>query len=218
MRWTVLVPMRSLPNAKSRLAASVPSELFTQLVEAIRVDTLTAAREAAPVARVVVVGDLPGDGVTLVQRTPGLNGALRDGAAHARAHWPRDGVAALVGDLPALRPGHLADALDAAAAEPAAFVPDHSGTGTTLLTATPPALLDPRFGAGSAARHAAVAVALTAAAGLRHDVDTAGDLTAAAALGLGPRTSQVLGTPETLLSFSSTRHDGDYECGTPDRG
>ena len=218
MRWTVLVPQRSLPSAKSRLASTVAAELFESLVTAIRADTLAAVRAAEPVARVVVVGDRPADGVTLVQTRPGLNGALRDGAAHARACWPRDGVAALVGDLPALRPGDLADALDAAAASPAGFVADRSGTGTTLLTATPPAHLDPRFGAGSAARHASIAVALPAAAGLRHDVDTADDLTAATALGLGPRTAQVLGAPETLLSFSSTRHDGGYDCGTPDRG
>ncbi len=83
MRWTVLVPLRSLPSAKSRLASTVPAELFEDLVDAIRADTLAAVRAAGPVARVVVVGDRPADGVTLVQTQPGLNGALRDGAAYA---------------------------------------------------------------------------------------------------------------------------------------
>ena len=114
--------------------------------------------------------------MTLVQTQPGLNGALRDGAAYARTRWPGDGVAALVGDLPAVRPDELAAALDAAAAHPAAFVPDSPGTGTTLLTARPGHVLEPRFGEGSAARHAAVAARLTAGPGLRHDVDTADDL------------------------------------------
>jgi len=77
----VLVPIRSLPSAKSRLASSVPAEVFERLVTAIRADTLDAVRAADPVARVVVVGDLPGPGVTLVQTSPGLNGALRDGAS-----------------------------------------------------------------------------------------------------------------------------------------
>lgn len=189
MRWTVLVPIRSLPSAKSRLASSVPAEVFERLVTAIRADTLDAVRAADPVARVVVVGDLPGPGVTLVQTSPGLNGALRDGASHAVEWWPDDGVAALVGDLPALRPRELAEALDAAAGHPAAFVPDRTGTGTTTLAARPGAVLDPQFGPGSAARHRAVATELRAAAGLRHDVDTAEDLAAAAALGLGPHTS-----------------------------
>jgi 2-phospho-L-lactate/phosphoenolpyruvate guanylyltransferase len=192
MKWTVLVPIRALPSAKSRLAPSVPAEIFEQLVSAIRADTLAAARASVPVARVVVVGDQPGDGITLVQRSTGLNGALRDGAAHAREHWPQDGVAALVGDLPAVRPEELAHALDEAARHDAAFVPDRTGTGTTLLTARPGTALDPRFGAGSAARHGSFAVPLEAGAGLRHDVDTAADLVAATELGLGDFTAAVV--------------------------
>lgn len=189
MRWTVLVPVRALPSAKSRLSSTVAAALFEPLVRGIRADTLAAVRAAAPVARTVVVCDVPGEGVDLVQTSPGLNGALRDGAALARRRWPRDGVAALVGDLPALRPQELADALDDAARYPCAFVPDRDGTGTTLLTARPGADLDPRFGAASAARHQAIAVELAAGPGLRHDVDTADDLVAAAEVGLGVHTA-----------------------------
>jgi 2-phospho-L-lactate guanylyltransferase len=191
MRWTVLVPIRALPSAKSRLASSVSPTVFERLVAAIRADTLAAARAAGPVARVVVVGDEPGAGVTLVQTSPGLNGALRDGADHAREHWKLDGVAALVGDLPAVRAEELAAALDEAAGYATAFVPDRTGTGTTLLTASPGAVFDPRFGDGSAARHRAIATELSAGAGLRHDVDTAQDLAAAAVVGLGPQTAAV---------------------------
>jgi 2-phospho-L-lactate/phosphoenolpyruvate guanylyltransferase len=189
VRWTVLVPVRALPSAKSRLAATVPAAAFTRLVPAIRADTVAAARAARPVARVVIVGDRPGPDVTLVQTSPGLNGALRDGAAYARERWPRDGVAALVGDLPALRADELAAALDAAAALPSAFVPDRTGTGTTLLTARPGTDFDPRFGAGSAARHRMTAAELRAGASVRHDVDTAEDLAAAARVGLGAHTA-----------------------------
>jgi 2-phospho-L-lactate guanylyltransferase len=188
MAWTVLVPLRALPSAKSRLADTVPPELHADLVEAIRADTLEAVRATESVARVVVIGDRPGRGVTLVQSSAGLNGALCDGAAFASAHWPDDGIAALVGDLPALRSSELANALDDAAAVPTAFVPDASGTGTTLLTATPGAELRPEFGDGSAARHGAHAAELDAGDGLRADVDTAADLAAAARIGLGPRT------------------------------
>ena len=81
--------------------------------------------------------ELP-DGVeVVVQRTAGLNPALREAAEHATASWPADGVAALVGDLPAVRPDELAATLAAAAALPAGYVPDAEGTGTTLLTARP---------------------------------------------------------------------------------
>lgn len=191
MKWTVLVPIRALPDAKSRLSSTVAAALFEPLVAAIRADTLAAVRAAAPVARTVVVSDRPGDGVTLVQTSTGLNGALRDGAALARRCWPGDGVAALVGDLPALRAEELATALDDASERPCAFVADREGTGTTLLTARPGVDLDPRFGAGSARLHRAIAVELAGGAGLRHDVDTADDLAAAALVGLGTHTAGV---------------------------
>lgn len=187
------MPMRALPSAKSRLAAGVPAQLHADLVTAIRADTLAAVHGAATIARVVIIGDRPGPDVTLVQTTPGLNGALRDGAGYARARWPEDGIAALVGDLPALRAAELDEALEAAAAYAHAFVPDAPGTGTTLLAATPGAPLHPGFGPGSAARHGEHAQRLDAGPGLRHDVDTVEDLTAAADVGLGPATAALLG-------------------------
>jgi len=124
----------------------------------------------------------------LVQSEPGLNNALREGAALAAARWPDDGVAALVGDLPALRPEDLDEALAAAAHHKRAYVADAAGTGTTLLTAGPGTELLPEFGAGSAARHGRTAATVPAGRGLRQDVDTTEDLAAAAAIGLGPAT------------------------------
>lgn len=192
VRWTVLVPIRALPNAKSRLAADLPPDVHADIVAAIRADTVAAARATSAVARVIVVGDQPGPDVTFVQHSPGLNGALRDGAAWVRRNWPADGIAALVADLPALTPDDLSAALDAAAGRPVSFVPDAAGTGTTLLAAAPGHDLDPRFGPDSAARHAESGVALAAGAGLREDVDTRAELDAAVLLGVGPRTAAVL--------------------------
>jgi 2-phospho-L-lactate guanylyltransferase len=194
VRWTVLIPVKSLPEAKSRLTgASADPAAHARLVRAIRADTVAAAREADGVARLVLVldgpaADLAPGGLTFVQTVPGLNAALAEAADDARRRWPQDAVAALVGDLPALRSTDLAAALAAAATHEHAYVPDASGTGTTLLTAAPGAALRPRFGAGSAHRHAEVAAALDAAAGLRRDVDTGADLHLAAALGVGPAT------------------------------
>jgi 2-phospho-L-lactate guanylyltransferase len=202
MRWTVLVPLRSLPSAKSRLAESLAPAVHAALVEAIRADTLAAVRAAVPVARVVVIGDAPGDGITLVQASRGLNGALRDGAAYAEQRWPADGVAALVGDLPALRADELGAALEAAAGHPAAFVADATGTGTTLLAASPGTTLDPHFGAGSAARHAVIAIAVAAGASLRTDVDTIADLADAARVGLGGQTAAVIAAHELVARSS----------------
>ena len=203
MRWTVLIPAKALPDAKSRLAgATADAAAHRALVEAIRADTAAAAREAANVARVVLVTDRAtgaSDRLTFVQRAPGLNAALAEAAAEASARWPADGVAALVGDLPALRADELSVALDAAAAHPRAYVADAPGSGTTMLTALPGVELAPHFGEGSAARHGRHATPLAGRPGLRHDVDTAADLDAALALGVGVATLHALrGTRESV--------------------
>jgi len=196
VRWTVLIPARSLPEAKSRLlGATADPAAHARLVLAIREDTIAAARTAAGVARIVLVTDGPtasGADPVFVQSRPGLNAALDEGAEHAAAQWPADGVAVLVGDLPALRSEELAEALALAAAHLRAYVPDAEGTGTTLLTAVADQPLLPTFGAGSAARHGASAATLAAGAGLRADVDTAADLQAVLALGVGPATRAAL--------------------------
>jgi 2-phospho-L-lactate guanylyltransferase len=104
-------------------------------------------------------------------------------------------VAVLLGDLPALRPADLEDALAAASAFSRAVVVDAEGTGTTLLTASAGVPLDPAFGAGSAAEHVRrghVALDVPDLSGLRQDVDRLGDLAAVAELGAGRATSQVL--------------------------
>jgi 2-phospho-L-lactate/phosphoenolpyruvate guanylyltransferase len=204
VRWTVLVPLRALPSAKTRLARDLSTEQHAELVAAIRTDTLAAVRASEPVARVVVVGDVAGPGVTLVQHSGGLNGALRDGWAFATRRWPEDGIAALVCDLPALRPAELSAVLDRAAVLSRCYVPDADGTGTTLLAVTRGTDLDPRFGLGSAARHAASgAVAVAAGPGLRQDVDTVEDLAAASGLGLGERTASVIGAPHNAIRLPS---------------
>lgn len=195
MRWTLIVPVKALPGAKSRLAATLgddSSHVHGALVEAMRADVLAAAAATGQVAHVLVVADAearyPAD-VVIRQRRPGLNGAIEDGAEYATRQWPDHGVAALVGDLAALRPEELGAALDLAAAHGQAFVSDADGTGTTLLAATPGERLRPAFGAGSAARHGAYAVRLDGGPGLIRDVDTADDLAAALEVGVGPATA-----------------------------
>lgn len=203
LRWTVVIPVKSLPAAKSRLAPmTADAAAHRRLVEAIRSDTIAAARRADGVARVLLVTDTlspaevpdaAADHLQLAQVQPGLNGALGDGADYAATQWPGDGIAVLVGDLPALQPDELAAALAAASAAGGGFVADADGTGTTLLASVPGDILAPRFGAGSAARHGAFAVSLPAGPGLRRDVDTAADLDAAASeVGVGPATARVL--------------------------
>jgi len=195
MRWTVLVPMRSLPSAKSRLVElTADARAHRALVEAIRRDTLAAVTATDGVDRVVLVVDeaIVTDHDMVVQRAPGLNAAVVEAQLWAHNRWPSNPIAAVVGDLPALRPADLASALEAAQQADRAFVPDSSGAGTTMLSALPGVELRPAFGDGSAARHASIAEEVEAAASLRLDVDTPEDLAAASTLGVGPQTAKLI--------------------------
>lgn len=210
MCWSVVVPVKGLATAKSRLRAAVPADLHPALVLAMTADTVAAALAAFPVRLVVVVADDPAAvaaarrlGAMALADSPaaGLNAALRYGAEQASATEPRCGIAALTADLPALSSVELSRALAAAAAHPRAFVADHRGSGTTMLTARPGWALSPAYGENSRVRHAeGGAVDLLAAATLpagsvrsvRSDVDTPTDLLAARALGLGRHTAALL--------------------------
>ncbi|WBB56901.1 2-phospho-L-lactate guanylyltransferase [Verrucosispora sp. WMMD573] len=196
--WTVVVPVKRLAAAKTRLRGGLPGVPHQDLALALAADTLAAVRACPGVAEILVVTDdaqvadaarSAGARVLPDVADAGLNAAFRHGAAGV-AGW----VAGLTADLPALRPAELAAALRTALSGPPEvrqFVADAPGTGTVLLAAPPGVPLDPRFGPGSAAAHAASgARPLTGDwPSLRRDVDTAGDLAAAARLGLGPRTT-----------------------------
>jgi 2-phospho-L-lactate/phosphoenolpyruvate guanylyltransferase len=198
--WSVLMPVKVLEQAKSRLAA-LAGERRGELALALACDTVTAVLACAEVARVIVITDdqvagtaLAELGALVVPDEPGdgLNAALRHGAAYASSRWPGDGTAALSADLAALRDEEIGRALNAASTWPTAFVADAPGDGTTLYTAAPGMPFRPAFGLGSRARHAAdgaVELDLSGVPGLRRDVDTPDDLRGAAALGLGPRSA-----------------------------
>lgn len=198
----LLVPLKPLHLAKTRLLADRAPDGHIELVAAMALDTVTAARRAPGVSGVVVVssdpvltGELTAIGVEVLPDAPGagLNAALRHGDALLRSRGVRR-LGALQADLPALRPAELGAVLDAAGTD-RSFCPDLPGTGTTLLLAEPRLPLDPRFGADSAAEHArsGAKTLLGPWESVRRDVDTTADLAAAAALGLGPRSARQLG-------------------------
>lgn len=206
MTWTVVVPVKDLDRAKTRLdlgALGAPPVARSDLALAFALDTIDAVLAARRVGALVVVTHEPRllaelsapRGRQGVRVVPDPGGGL-DAALSAGVDAAGDGpVAVLLGDLPALRPADLDAALDLAGELALAVVPDAQGTGTTLLTARSAAMLVPRFGPGSAAAHEAAGhVRLeSVAAGLRQDVDSSDDLVRAAALGVGAATARVLG-------------------------
>ncbi|MGW1074626.1 2-phospho-L-lactate guanylyltransferase [Streptomyces sp. NPDC002537] len=205
MVWTLVVPLKPLSLAKSRLVGGrgpvVPDR--PALALAFALDTVAAALSCRAVDDVVVVTDDPVAGAELgalgarVLPEPdrgsgGLNGALAHGARSVRTGRPGSAVATLNADLPALRAMELGRVLDSAAEFPRAFLADRAGIGTTLLAAAPGMELAPAFEGQSRTRHRASGareIELAGVDSVRQDVDTEDDLRAALALGVGPRTA-----------------------------
>lgn len=200
-RWTVVLPVKGGPAAKSRLGG--PPELAAAIVR----DSLDAISSCPDVAGVVVVSSDPAVAgqvasvatVVVPERHPGagLVQAVRDGVDST---GDRPGpVAVLLPDVPAARPEDIGAALQATRAAlaarpmaPMAVVPDTEGTGTVLLAARSARGLDPAFGPESATEHVrrgAVRLDLDLPR-LRRDVDTPADLRAVLELGAGPRTAR----------------------------
>lgn len=205
--WTVVIPVKALPHAKTRLAADVstPADLAIAFLH----DTLSAVQATALVERTVVVTADPvvaalaqRVGATAVDDSahPGINPAAQHGAQH-RA--PGTAIAIIVSDLPCLTPDALTATLDAASKHRHAFLADLDGTGTTMWFASPEAPVEPLFGVQSRGAHAdaggidlvaahpALADALVPA---RLDIDTVAALEHAITVGVGTATAEALQT------------------------
>jgi len=207
--WSVVIPVKRLPEAKSRLAPLV-GEHRAALALAFASDTVAAASASPLVAAVFAVTDdeevarqLRGLGARILPEGPGgggngsgsggLNGAVEAGRLHAHADAPNRRVAALTSDLPGLRTADLTNAL-LAVPEGRAFVADAPGSGTTLLLSDAAGRLDPRFGPNSRYAHEASGARLLEGVGqsLRRDVDTVTDLAEVVRLGVGRHTAAAL--------------------------
>jgi 2-phospho-L-lactate guanylyltransferase len=217
-RWAVVVPFKGSADAKSRLSGSFDSAERAAIALAFLVDTVSAVSRVRAVSSVIVVSNQPGLAAHLaasVGRAPGradvetrvitdpgggINAAVASGLAHARAVAPDAFVAAVTGDLAALRPPDLAEvfALSEAASTTGTtltFVPDREGSGTTMVAFAPGANAPTRFGMGSCGAHAAAGyrpLAVSAESSLRLDIDDTDDLEQARLLGLGEATRAVL--------------------------
>ena len=199
-RFVALVPVKSPARGKSRLTG-ISDDLRRDLAVAFALDTVTAVCATSAVAEVVVV---TGDPSVVERAAPlgcsvepdrgDLNGSLVAAAASLAGRRPELQPVAVCADLPALRPGDLALALEQSVPGSASFVADHTGTGTTLFGA-PYSAFVPQFGPSSRAAHRAAGAIeiLGELRGLRRDVDSMADLDALVATGwLGDRTREVL--------------------------
>lgn len=200
----LIVAVKRLASAKTRLSPVFTAQAREALVLAMLVDTLTAAAAVPDLAAITVITPdahaaaaatglgarvLP-DPTPADHRDP-LNNAITVAERELLGSYAN--VLVLQGDLPALQPAELAEAITAARHHRRSFVTDRQGNGTALLAAfgVP---LQPLFGADSAQRHRhSGAVELSGRwPGLRCDVDTPDDLAAARTVGLGAATTRAV--------------------------
>ncbi|WP_144207870.1 2-phospho-L-lactate guanylyltransferase [Mycobacterium tilburgii] len=200
----LIIAVKRLTAAKTRLAPVFSARTRETVVLAMLVDTVTAAARVGSVGLITVI--TPDEAAAAAVAKLGAR-VLADPAPeghpdplnHAIAAAERSvaesfaNVIALQGDLPALQSQELDEAIAAARQHQRSFVADRLATGTAALCAFG-TVLDPQFGADSAARHRrSGAIELTGPwPGLRCDVDTPADLAAARRLGVGSATARAI--------------------------
>jgi 2-phospho-L-lactate/phosphoenolpyruvate guanylyltransferase len=193
VRTAVILPVKSFAKAKQRLGDAVGDSDREELAAAMVGDVLAALGQVAQIDEVIVVTAEPvaaqeaqSAGAVVVDDPEEIGQSAAAGRGIDAALARGAGRALLVpGDCPAVAPHELARLLERPVDEPSVvIVPDRHGSGTNALLLTPPGAVEPAFGTGSFARHAARARAAGATVkvcdlpSLGLDVDTPDDLAA----------------------------------------
>jgi 2-phospho-L-lactate guanylyltransferase len=185
-----LVPVKSLDQAKGRLATLLSDAERRRLALAMLEDVLRALQAVPRVDNVAVVSPdadvlARAEGLGAVPlREPPLCRGVNQALAHAAAALSDSGADALLvvaADLPAALPADIEVALDALPERGIALVPTHD-RGTGAIALRPPDAVPFRFGRRSSVAHKREAVArgiparVLRLASLSRDVDEPDDL------------------------------------------
>lgn len=186
-----VIPVGALDGAKSRLGGVLDAEERHDLALRLADTTIRSAVATPGIAETLVI--TPDDTVRgvamaagarpILQRSRGLNAALREARAEALAGGAT-AMLILPTDLPRVSPaaiGALLERLSDDAGPLVALVPDRHGRGTNALLLAPPDVIDVCFGGDSHAAHAAAAADAGArfidlGGPLTYDLDTPDDL------------------------------------------
>lgn len=202
--WTAVVPIRDFHTGKSRLRGYLPDRIVNQVARQLAKRTIAELQDCRAIRRILVVSDvdlsegLVEEGVDhLVQRPGGrLNAAVREGLIAARAHRMDSPILVTHADLPYVTGSeytNLIRKLNAIGED--TYVPDRTGTGTTMLALHPGSTRCPSFGSGSGPRHEEHGfrrIELSQDSGLRNDLDTITDY------------YQVMNSPTSINQGSTT--------------
>jgi 2-phospho-L-lactate guanylyltransferase len=194
MRTLAVVPIKTLTEAKQRLAGALASGARQSLAQAMFSDVLASLRRARRVDDIAVVTqDVIAEALAHSDRITVLRDERQDGQSAAALVGIRyavvagyDRVLLVPGDTPLLDAAEVDDLLDRCESDKldVAIVPDRHGTGTNALVIAPPDAMTPSFGPDSLARHVGLATdgdldhRVEDVASLAHDIDTPEDLAA----------------------------------------
>lgn len=191
-RTRVVVPVKGLATAKSRLAGVMTEAERARLVLAMLRAVLGGVTQVEGLDPPLVVTSDPaverearacGAGVLIEAESCGLNAAMNLAAGHLE----RSGYGTLFylpADVPLVKSGEIArlHALHRTNRAAVTLVPSNDGSGTNALLVTPPRAMDFRFGPGSFAAHLEEARSRKLACqelsleGIGHDIDGPQDL------------------------------------------
>lgn len=205
-RWAVVIPVKHLASAKSRLGRDDLAWPFLRdcvaaLQSCTAIELIAVATSDAEVATWAT-----GAGLHVVSDKGclGINDAIATAMTTLRLDRPRLPIMALVSDLPCLTPEAVDLLADLASGHATSFLADAEGTGTTAWCSAGVTESTPRFGIESHQAHVASgALDLVAhctqdqastLAPARRDVDTPRDLQEAIRMGTGPATTAALRT------------------------
>ena len=215
MDTVAVLPIKTFSRAKHRLAEAVEPPERRELAEAMVGDVLDALGAVDGLDGVIAVTAEPraaGRGAraraprsSTTTARPGQSAAAALGVAAAREQGA-ERVLLVPGDCPALDPGEVAALLARATRRRGDRPRPPRRRAPTRCCSRPPDAIEPSFGPGSFARHAAraraagVAARVAALPSLGLDVDTPDDLAAlraalAARPGGAPRTRALLEAP-----------------------
>lgn len=213
--WAI-VPVKSLEQAKQRLAAVLPLAVRRRLMLVMLEDVLATLRHVERLGPVVAVtpdaevAELAANAGARVLReasSQGHSAAAIAGFAYAQS---RGAVRALTlpADAPLVTAAELRSLIegdDVTAGPVLTLVPSHDGDGTNGFLVSPPDLIQPSFGPGSFARHLAQAAAgkiecrVHHLPGLALDIDEPGDLARLIAQKRGDWRYDFLDVPEMAM-------------------
>ncbi|GAC1370565.1 MAG: hypothetical protein NVS2B12_05410 [Ktedonobacteraceae bacterium] len=191
MKYTALVPVKALSEAKSRLAMHLTPGQRAELMLGMLHHVLNTLQESQAFSHVAVVSADPSvlerarmwGAKALVEEQAGHNPALTAAARHEIADGT-DALLTISADLPLLQTRDVAGMIEQSKFHDIVLASSLDGTGTNALLTHPPLALPYLFGVDSSLRYQAEArrqdlrYTIYSTTGLALDIDTIDDIQA----------------------------------------